>query len=341
MYVNLEGLNNSEMEFFKAKQYVENALTYLNTIKMPDKFLYEQEMKKVTKEVNNLNAKVEKIRKILAGKREEYTIVEKKNVTLIEDLISKMSAKNIGLDTNTSSTGVENAGLTNSVSNTNIQGNTSSSGGEKVGLTSGVLNTNIQESVNGNAAENITNTETTFDINIQNTTGGYTQQNVGVSNTMVAQGINNVLQFNNGQGEGYTELQNSLTDLYKMKDVNETNKILSLMSNNNQINDYAIGTEKVVNSFGNRTKEFKEQFGFDFYREGEYGESIPNVELIYANIFLNINSDLISKDADGNNIVNPTLTQVDQTQGINLKSDYSIKSNETGAIDTYLSSKGV
>lgn len=295
MYVNIDSLGECEMEFTKATQYADNALSFLNTIVIPDNFQYEQEIKKITTEVNSIREESERIKKVIAEKKEDYITVENNNIKLIDDLLSRMTSINIGLDTNATSTGDTNVGLSNVVSGTNLQ----------------------------------------------NTTGGSVQGILEISNSTVAQGMNNILQFNNGQVEGYTEIQNSLMDVYKIKDASETSKILSLMSTNNQINDYAVGVEKVLNNFGDRTKEFKEQFGFDYYREGESGESIPNVELIYADLFLNINSDLLVKDTDGNNIVNPTMVDIDQIQGISLKSDYSIKSNASGAIDTYLKTKGI
>lgn len=311
MYVNLEGLSNSEIEFLKATQYADNALNCLNTIKMPNNFQFEAEIKKIIIDVNNLRDKVERIKKVIASKREEFIVVENKNRSLIDNLANGI---NIGLDTSTST-----------------------SVGEDVGLADIVADTNIQETTSGYAEEIINSTNNVFNINIDDTTSG----NAGTSNVAVAQGINNILQFELGQKNKYSELHNALIDVYKIKNVDETSKILSLMSNNIQIKDYAIGVEKIINGFSNRVDEFSKQFGFSFYKKNENGENIPNVELIYADIFINVNSDLLTKDTDGNNIVNPTFIENEINNEIKLKSNYSIKSNSTGVIDVYIRSKGI
>lgn len=311
MYVNLEGLSNSEIEFLKATQYADNALNCLNTIKMPNNFQFEAEIKKIIIDVNNLRDKAERIKKVIASKREEFIVVENKNRSLIDNLANGI---NIGLDTSTST-----------------------SVGEDVGLADIVADTNIQETTSGYAEEIINSTNNVFNINIDDTTSG----NAGTSNVAVAQGINNILQFELGQKDKYSELHNALIDVYKIKNIDETSKILSLMSNNVQIKDYAIGVEKIINGFSNRVDEFSKQFGFSFYKKNENGENIPNVELIYADIFINVNSDLLTKDTDGNNIVNPTFIENEINNEIKLKSNYSIKSNSTGVIDVYIRSKGI
>ena len=311
MYVNLEGLSNSEIEFLKATQYADNALNCLNTIKMPNNFQFEAEIKKIIIDVNNLRDKAERIKKVIASKREEFIVVENKNRSLIDNLANGI---NIGLDTSTST-----------------------SVGEDVGLADIVADTNIQETTSGYAEEIINSTNNVFNINIDDTTSG----NAGTSNVAVAQGINNILQFELGQKDKYSELHNALIDVYKIKNIDETSKILSLMSNNVQIKDYAIGVEKIINGFSNRVDEFSKQFGFSFYKKNENGENIPNVELIYADIFINVNSDLLTKDKDGNNIVNPTFIENEINNEIKLKSNYSIKSNSTGVIDVYIRSKGI
>ena len=311
MYVNLEGLSNSEIEFLKATQYADNALNCLNTIKMPNNFQFEAEIKKIIIDVNNLRDKAERIKKVIASKREEFIVVENKNRSLIDNLANGI---NIGLDTSTST-----------------------SVGEDVGLADIVADTNIQETTSGYAEEIINSTNNVFNINIDDTTSG----NAGTSNVAVAQGINNILQFELGQKNKYSELHNALIDVYKIKNIDETSKILSLMSNNIQIKDYAIGVEKIINGFSNRVDEFSKQFGFSFYKKNENGENIPNVELIYADIFINVNSDLLTKDKDGNNIVNPTFIENEINNEIKLKSNYSIKSNSTGVIDVYIRSKGI
>lgn len=311
MYVNLEGLSNSEIEFLKATQYVDNALNCLNTIKMPNNFQFEAEIKKIIIDVNNLRDKAERIKKVIASKREEFIVVENKNRSLIDNLANGI---NIGLDTSTST-----------------------SVGEDVGLADIVADTNIQETTSGYAEEIINSTNNVFNINIDDTTSG----NAGTSNVAVAQGINNILQFELGQKDKYSELHNALIDVYKIKNIDETSKILSLMSNNVQIKDYAIGVEKIINGFSNKVDEFSKQFGFSLYKKNENGENIPNVELIYADIFINVNSDLLTKDTDGNNIVNPTFIENEINNEIKLKSNYSIKSNSTGVIDVYIRSKGI
>ena len=311
MYVNLEGLSNSEIEFLKATQYADNALNCLNTIKMPNNFQFEAEIKKIIIDVNNLRDKAERIKKVIASKREEFIVVENKNRSLIDNLANGI---NIGLDTSTST-----------------------SVGEDVGLVDIVADTNIQETTSGYAEEIINSTNNVFNINIDDTTSG----NAGTSNVAVAQGINNILQFELGQKDKYSELHNALINVYKIKNIDETSKILSLMSNNVQIKDYAIGVEKIINGFSNKVDEFSKQFGFSFYKKNENGENIPNVELIYADIFINVNSDLLTKDTDGNNIVNPTFIENEINNEIKLKSNYSIKSNSTGVIDVYIRSKGI
>lgn len=334
MYVNLEGLSNSEIEFLKATQYADNALNCLNTIKMPNNFQFEAEIKKIIIDVNNLRDKAERIKKVIASKREEFIVVENKNRSLIDNLANGI---NIGLDTSTSTSVGEDVGLADIVADTNIKNTNNGHVQDNVELANNTADTNIQETTSGYAEEIINSTNNVFNINIDDTTSG----NAGTSNVAVAQGINNILQFELGQKDKYSELHNALIDVYKIKNIDETSKILSLMSNNVQIKDYAIGVEKIINGFSNRVDEFSKQFGFSFYKKNENGENIPNVELIYADIFINVNSDLLTKDTDGNNIVNPTFIENEINNEIKLKSNYSIKSNSTGVIDVYIRSKGI
>jgi hypothetical protein len=77
------------------------------------------------------------------------------------------------------------------------------------------------------------------------------------------------------------------------------------------------------------------------YRNSENGQ-IVNTELIYSDIILNINENLIVKDANGNNIINPDIIKADSdTLIVELKNDNIIKSNESGIIDEYLKQKGI
>ena len=152
----------------------------------------------------------------------------------------------------------------------------------------------------------------------------------------------NRVQFIITQGEEYKNLQNSLIKIYNMKDAEEANKLLTIMCNHNKMKDYAIAVEKIVNHFDNNQQDFSKQFGFDMYRKNSNNEQILNTELIYSDVFLNINDNLIIKNSDGKNIVNPDIIKTDpDTMIVELTNDSVIKSNESGIIDTYLRKKGI
>ncbi len=152
----------------------------------------------------------------------------------------------------------------------------------------------------------------------------------------------NRVQFIITQGEEYKNLQNSLIKIYNMKDAEEANKLLTIMCNHNKMKDYAIAVEKIVNHFDNNQQDFSKQFGFDMYRKNSNNEQILNTELIYSDVFLNINDNLIIKNSDGKNIVNPDIIKTDpDTMIVELTNDSVIKSNESGIIDTYLKKKGI
>ena len=153
---------------------------------------------------------------------------------------------------------------------------------------------------------------------------------------------NNKIQFIINQSEDYKNLQNSLVKMYNMKDAEEANKLLTIMCNNDNIKDYSIAVEKIVNHFDSNQQEFFKQFGFDMYRNNSNNEQILNTELIYSDVFLNINDSLIIKNSDGKNIVNPDIIKADpDTLIVEITNDNIIKSNESGIIDSYLRKKGI
>lgn len=196
-------------------------------------------------------------------------------------------------------------------------------------------------------------------ISINNTLSNNTVQNVSLSGTNVQQlntnvtplmleqlGLeldkNNKIQFIINQSEDYTNLQNSLVKIYNMKDAEEANKLLTIMCNNDNIKDYSIAVEKIVNHFDGKQQEFLKQFGFDMYHKNSNNENIVNTELIYSDIFINVNSDLFVKDANGHNIINPNLVNYDKNNVItDLNINGKVKSNASGIIDKYLSEKGI
>ena len=196
-------------------------------------------------------------------------------------------------------------------------------------------------------------------ISINNTLSNNTIQNVNLSGTNVQQlntdvtplileqlGLeldkNNKIQFIINQSEDYKSLQNSLVKIYNIKDAEEANKLLTIMCNNDNIKDYSIAVEKIVNHFDGKQQEFLKQFGFDMYHKNSNNENVLNTELIYSDIFINVNSDLFIKDANGNNIVNPNLVNFDKNDIItDLNINGKVKSNASGIIDKYLSKKGI
>ena len=151
----------------------------------------------------------------------------------------------------------------------------------------------------------------------------------------------NKIQFMINQSNEYANLQNSIVNIYNIKDVDEANKLLIIMCNNDHIKDYSTAVEKIVNHFDTNQQEFTKNFGFDMYRKNA-NVNVLNVELIYSDVFININSDLFIKDEKGFKIINPNLLKKDENNEIiGLKVSGLIKSNVSGIIDQYLSKKGI
>lgn len=311
MNVNIDGLSDSEKEFFKAGQYVNNALTNCSTNDIPEDFKFIQDLKKIINDIKNIKEMVEKNRKTIAEKREGFATSEKKNKNISSGLATGTSSMNIG--TNGTTTEKEGVGLTNDIGETNINSGTSTQNLENV------IVSNISiPGINAETQERI-------------------YQYLGVELN-----ANNTLQFKISlTNEDYSYLQNSIIQLYHLKDANETKKLLSLMINNENMNDYSIAAEKIVNNYISIPEKFEEQFGFKLTRTNSQGIEVLNTELIYTDIFLNVNTDLITQDTSGNNIVNPTLVELDQNMIPTLKGDAEIKSNSSGVIDAYLGKKGI
>ena len=311
MNVNIDGLSDSEKEFFKAGQYVNNALTNCSTNDIPEDFKFIQDLKKIINDIKNIKEMVEKNRKTIAEKREGFATSEKKNKNISSVLATGTSSMNIG--TNGTTTEKEGVGLTNDIGETNINSGTSTQNLENV------IVSNISiPGINAETQERI-------------------YQYLGVELN-----ANNTLQFKISlTNEDYSYLQNSIIQLYHLKDANETKKLLSLMINNENMNDYSIAAEKIVNNYISIPEKFEEQFGFKLTRTNSQGIEVLNTELIYTDIFLNVNTDLITQDTSGNNIVNPTLVELDQNMIPTLKGDAEIKSNSSGDIDAYLGKKGI
>lgn len=312
MYVNVDGLGDSEKEFLKAIKYADNASKTITIKDIPEDFKFYQELKTIISNIKNIREELEQNTKTLAKKIEEFIVSEKKNESIASEIGTEISSTDIGVD-NRSTTGQQNVDLANSVSNTNI------ASGESIHNFENIIMSNVSiQGINSEEQERIF-------------------QYLGAELNE-----NNKLQFTISQREeDYSYLQNSIIQLYKLSDADETRKLLSLMINNDQIIDYSNAAKKIVDTYLNEPEKFEEQFGFKLIRTNSNGIDVLNTELIYTDLFININSDLITQDANGNNIVNPTLVEVDKNMILKLKDDINIKSNASGVIDLYLSKKGI
>lgn len=312
MYVNVDGLVDSEKEFLKALTFADNASSTLTIKDIPEDFKFYKELKTIISNIKNIREGLEQNRKILANKIEEFEVSEKKNKSIALGLEAEIYSAHIGTN-NGSAAGQQIIGLANSVLETNIA--------------SGSSVHNLENIIMSNASVQGMNSEEQERI----------FQYLGAELN-----DNNKLQFTISQiKEDYSYLQNSIIQLYHLSDANETRKLLSLMINNDQIKDYSIAAKKIVDTYLNEPEKFEEQFGFKLIRTNSKGIDVLNTELIYTDLFININSDLITQDANGNNIVNPTLVEVDQNMILKLKDNIDIKSNASGVIDLYLSKKGI
>ena len=361
MYVNVDGLGDSEKEFLKAIKYADNASKTITIKDIPEDFKFYQELKTIISNIKNIREGLEQNRKTLAKKIEEFAVSEKKNESIASELGTEISSTDIGAD-NGSTTGQQNIDLANNDLETNIasETNTQKVEEEKISIENDTSSLNIgTNNENTTGQQNINLANNVSDINIASGESIHNFENIIMSNVSI-QGINseeqerifqylgaelnenNKLQFTISQREeDYLYLQNSIIQLYNLSDADETRKLLSLMINNDQIKDYSIAAKKIVDTYLSTPEKFEEQFGFKLIRTNSKGIDVLNTELIYTDLFININSDLITQDANGNNIVNPTLVEVDQNMILKLKDNIDIKSNASGVIDLYLTKKGI
>lgn len=164
---------------------------------------------------------------------------------------------------------------------------------------------------------NILPTDTNV-FGISTETANYIEQYVGLEY--------NGTEFKISKNEEYTNLQNYLGNVYGLKDANETNILLSLMGNNSEITNYAAAAEKIVSYYKDNPEEFSKKFGFDLYRKDSSGQQVLNSNLLYADMYIKINDNLIIKNNEGKNIINSKL--------INVNKDMKIELNNTKKLTT-------
>ena len=155
---------------------------------------------------------------------------------------------------------------------------------------------------------------------ISTETANYIEQYVGLAY--------NGTEFKISKNEEYTNMQNYLSNIYGLKDANETNILLSLMGNNSQILSYATAAEKIVSYYKDNPEEFSKKFGFSLYRKDDSGEQVLNSDLLYADMYIKINDNLITKDNEGKNIINSELINVSKDMKIELKNTKKLTTEE-------------
>lgn len=149
----------------------------------------------------------------------------------------------------------------------------------------------------------------------------------------------NGIEFGFVQEDEYLGLQNYLSNVYGLEDIDETTKLLSLMGNNSEILNYASAAEKIVTYYKDNPEEFSKKFGFDLYRKDDLGQQVLNSDLLYSDMYININDDLIIKNNQGKNIVNPELINIGKDMTVKLNNIKKLSTEEL--LEVYMKKKNI